>query len=319
MSRLPGCDEEVWRYLPDYYRVADGPVDVAAAFRYCETLARRHYENFTVVSAFLPRRLRPHMFSVYAYCRWADDLSDEIPDPARAEALLRWWGEELEACYAGGQRLPPGRCHPVFVALAETVREFEIPIEPFQNLLRAFLQDQHVRRYETYDDLREYCRYSADPVGRLVLYLFGYRDAERQALSDCTCTALQLANFWQDVTVDWGKGRVYLPLEDLRRFGYTEEALSRGECNGAFRALMAFEVARARELFAAGAALKERVAPRLRIDLELFTRGGLEILRLIERADYDVLTRRPALSGGRKAALILRRLLSGVRAMGDPR
>jgi squalene synthase HpnC len=313
MSRLPGCDEELWRYLPDYYRVPDGPVDVAGAFRYCETLARRHYENFTVVSAFLPRRLRPHMFSVYAYCRWADDLGDEIPDPERAEALLGWWGEELAACYAGEPR------HPVFVALAETVREFEIPIQPFQDLLRAFTQDQRVRRYETYDDLREYCRCSADPVGRLVLYLFGYRDEERQSLSDCTCTALQLANFWQDVAVDWEKGRLYLPLEDMRRFGYTEEALGRGECSAAFRALMAFEVARARELFAAGAALKDRVARRLRIDLELFTRGGLEILRLIERADYDVLTRRPALSRGRKAALILRRLLSGLRPIGDAR
>jgi squalene synthase HpnC len=311
MSRLPGCDEELWRYLPEYYRVADGPVDVPTALRYCETLARRHYENFTVVSAFLPRRLRPHMFSVYAYCRWADDLGDEIPDPERAEALLRWWGEELEACYAGAPR------HPVFVALAQTVREFAIPIEPFQNLLRAFLQDQRVHRYETYDDVREYCRYSADPVGRLVLYLFGYRDAERQALSDSTCTALQLANFWQDVAVDWQKGRVYLPLADMRRFGYTEEALARGECNAAFRDLMAFEVARARELFAAGAALKDQVARRLRIDLELFTRGGLEILRLIERAGYDVLTRRPVLSRGRKAALILRRLLSGLGAVGD--
>jgi squalene synthase HpnC len=311
MSRLPGCDEELWRYLPEYYRVPDGPVDVPTALRYCETLARRHYENFTVVSAFLPRRLRPHMFSVYAYCRWADDLGDEIPDPERAEALLRWWGDELEACYAGAPR------HPVFVALAETVREYAIPIDPFQNLLRAFLQDQRVHRYETYDDVREYCRYSADPVGRLVLYLFGYRDAERQALSDCTCTALQLANFWQDVAVDWQKGRVYLPLADMRRFGYTEEALARGECSAAFRDLMAFEVARARELFAEGAALKDQVARRLRIDLELFTRGGLEILRLIERAGYDVLTRRPALSRGRKAALILRRLLSGLGAVGD--
>jgi squalene synthase HpnC len=313
MSRLPGCDEELWRYLPEYYRVADGPVDAAAAFRYCETLARRHYENFTVVSAFLPRRLRPHMFSVYAYCRWADDLGDEIPDPQLAERLLRWWGEELEVCYAGEPR------HPVFVALAQTVREFEIPIQPFQDLLRAFLQDQRVRRYETFADLREYCRCSADPVGRLVLYLFGYRDPERQALSDCTCTALQLANFWQDVTVDWEKGRVYLPLEDLRRFGYTEEALARRECSAAFRDLMAFEVARARELFAAGAALMDRVAPRLRIDLELFTRGGLEILRLIERAEYDVLTRRPALSRGRKAALILRRLVAGLGTTGKAR
>lgn len=299
-SRAP--DETLWRHLPEYYRTPDAPMDAEAAFRYCETLARRHYENFTVVSAFLPRRLRRPMYSVYAYCRWADDLGDEIPDPRQAEALLRWWGDELELCYAGEPR------HPVFVALAETVRQFDIPIDPFRDLLRAFLQDQTVTRYERYADLEEYCRYSANPVGRLVLYLFGYRDPERQALSDATCTALQLANFWQDVAVDRGKGRVYLPLEDLRRFGYTEAELARGEVTPAFRSLMAFEVARARDLFHRGAGLWERVAPRLRLDLELFTRGGLEILRLIERADYDVLTRRPALSRARKLSLILRRL-----------
>jgi squalene synthase HpnC len=304
----PARDETLWRHLPEYYRTPESPVDVATAFRYCETLARRHYENFTVVSAFLPRSLRPHMYSVYAYCRWADDLGDEIPDPRQAEALLRWWGEELEACYAQAPR------HPVFVALAETVRQFSIPIDPFRHLLAAFLQDQTVTRYERYADLEEYCRFSANPVGRLVLYLFGYRDPERQALSDSTCTALQLANFWQDVAVDWRKGRVYLPLEDLRRFGYSEAELARGEVTPAFRSLMAFEVARARELFHRGAALKDRVAPRLRVDLELFTRGGLEILRLIERAGYDVLTRRPALSRARKVSLILRRLAAEATA-----
>jgi squalene synthase HpnC len=188
------------------------------------------------------------------------------------------------------------------------VREFDIPIDPFQHLLRAFLQDQSVTRFESYEELEAYCRYSANPVGRLVLYLFGYRDPERQALSDATCTALQLANFWQDVAVDWQKGRLYLPLEDLRRFGYTEAELARGEVTPAFRSLLAFEVTRARQLFHRGAALKERVAPRLRLDLELFTRGGLEILTLIERAGYDVLTRRPALSRSRKVSLILRRL-----------
>jgi squalene synthase HpnC len=308
MSLPHAYEEDLRRYLPAYYQTPAGPVSVDAAFEYCETLARRHYENFTVVSRFLPRHLRRPMFSIYAYCRWADDLGDEIPDPRRAEALLNWWGEELAACYAGEPR------HPVFVALAETVCEHQIPIEPFQDLLRAFLQDQTTTRYPTYADLEGYCRYSANPVGRLVLYLFGCRDAERQALSDHTCTALQLANFWQDVAVDWRKGRVYLPLEDMARFGYTEEELARREFNDAFRDLMAFEVARARALFAAGAPLRNRVAPRLRLDLELFTRGGLELLRLIERAGYDVLSSRPALSRGRKTALILRRLAGALAA-----
>jgi squalene synthase HpnC len=169
---------------------------VAEAERYTRRLATHHYENFNVVSWLLPHRLHQHFYNLYAYCRWADDLGDEIPDPGKALALLNEWDQELRDCYAGEPS------HPVFIALRETISALDIPIEPFSDLLVAFRQDQTVRRYETWNDVFAYCRYSANPVGRLVLYLCGYRDAVRQRLSDATCTALQLANFWQDITRD---------------------------------------------------------------------------------------------------------------------
>jgi squalene synthase HpnC len=254
----------------------------------------------------MPRELRQDMFNVYAYCRWSDDLGDEIPDPALAGRALEWWRGELDACYADAPR------HPVFVALHETIQRFEIPPEPFHHLLDAFVQDQTVKRFPTYADVEYYCVRSANPVGRLVLYLFGFRDAERQRLSDATCTALQLANFWQDVTVDWEKDRVYLPLEDMQRFGAREEQIPRREFNPAFRELMAFEVERARGLFREGLPLLKMVPRRLRLDLELFTRGGETILDLIERQDYNVLTQRPILSKAGKVGLIARRLVGSL-------
>lgn len=302
----------VYDHLPAYYRVAaDRRYSTEEARGYTERLARSHYENFTVVSAFLPRELRQDMFNVYAYCRWSDDLGDEIPDTALAMDALDWWRRELELCYAGDPR------HPVFVALRGTIDRFQIPAEPFHHLLDAFVQDQTVKRFPTYADVEHYCTRSANPVGRLVLYLFGFRDEERQRLSDYTCTALQLANFWQDVTVDWEKGRVYLPLEDMARFGAREEQIPRREFNEPFRELMRFEVERARDLFARGLPLVRTVPKRLRLDLELFTRGGQTILDLIERQGYDVLTRRPALSKSMKAGLILRRLFGGLGLAGS--
>jgi squalene synthase HpnC len=297
----------VYEYLPSYYRIAeDRQYSPEEARAYTEKIARTHYENFTVVSAFMPRELRQDMFNVYAYCRWSDDLGDEIPDPALAGRALVWWRGELDACYADAPR------HPVFVALHETIQRFQIPSEPFHHLLDAFVQDQTVKRFPTYADVEQYCVRSANPVGRLVLYLFGFRDAERQRLSDATCTALQLANFWQDVTVDWEKDRVYLPLEDLQRFGVREEQIPHREFNPAFRELMAFEVERARGLFREGLPLLKMVPRRLRLDLELFTRGGETILDLIERQDYNVLTQRPALSKAGKAGLIARRLVGSL-------
>ena len=289
-----------WRVLPASYAMPEQRPTLEQAQEYCRNLARSHYENFSVATLFLPKRLRQHFFNVYAYCRIADDLGDEVDDPQASLALFDQWEAELERCYEG----TPG--HPVFVALAETVRTFDIPKHEFSDLLKAFRQDQTATRYETFGDVLGYCRYSANPVGHLVLYLCGYRDAERQRLADFTCTALQLANFWQDIAVDYGKGRVYLPLEDLRRFGVEEPVLAGTQATPKFRALLRFEVERAREWFQQGLPLIRQVGRELSRDLDLFSRGGLEILRAIEAADYDVLSSRPSLSKRRKLTLVAR-------------
>ena len=297
-SQAPG-----WQALPPEYAIPAVAPSLAEAHRYCECLARSHYENFAVATWFLPSRLRRHFYSVYAYCRISDDLGDEVGDPQHALELLDLWEGELNACYAGRPR------HPVFVALAETVRACDIPRQPFADLLSAFRQDQRVSRYETFDDVLGYCRYSANPVGHLVLYVCGYRDPERQQLSDCTCSALQLANFWQDVAVDYGKGRIYLPLEDMRRFGVSQEDIAHGRATPQFLELMRFQVERARQWFQRGLPLAGKVDADLAVDIELFSRGGLEILQAIERQGYDVLSRRPIISRRRKLALVARAAL----------
>jgi squalene synthase HpnC len=273
------------------------------AYGYCERLARGHYENFSVATWFLPKRLRQHFYNVYAYCRISDDLGDETGDTAISLQLLDQWESELNACYNGSPK------HPVFVALAGTVREFNIPKQTFLNLLTAFRQDQRINRYETFEDVLGYCRNSANPVGHLVLYLCGYRDPERQQLSDFTCTALQLANFWQDVSPDYEKGRVYLPLEDLRAYGVAEADIANKNNSQPFRELMRFEVQRAREWFEHGLPLVKMVNRELAIDIELFTRGGQEILNAIEKQQYAVLGSRPAISKSRKLALVARAAL----------
>jgi len=273
------------------------------AYGYCERLARDHYENFSVATWFLPKRLRQHFYNVYAYCRISDDLADETGDTAISMQLLDEWECELNACYNGTPR------HPVFVALAGTVREFNIPKQTFLNLLTAFRQDQRITRYETFDGLLRYCRNSANPVGHLVLYLCGYRDPDRQQLSDFTCTALQLANFWQDVSPDYDKGRIYLPLEDFRIYGVAEADIANKNNSREFCGLMRFEVERAREWFERGLPLVSKVNRELAIDLELFTRGGQEILNAIERQNYAVLGNRPVISKSRKIALVARAAL----------
>ena len=317
---------EGWAKLPAEYAIPDQAPSLEEAQAYCERLARSHYENFSVASWFLPKRVRPHFYSVYAYCRISDDLGDEVGDPQQALALLDEWEQELAACYASLQIVipserdaslraeresrdpssPDGPRHPVFVALRETIRACDIPQHEFADLLRAFRQDQTVHRYETFDDVLGYCRYSANPVGHLVLYVCGYRDAERQQLSDYTCTALQLANFWQDVSVDWQKGRIYLPLEDMRRFGVSEREIAERRPTPEFLKLMKFEVERAREWFERGLPLIARVVRDLAIDIELFSRGGQEILKAIERQGYDVLRQRPVISKPRKLWLVAR-------------
>ncbi len=294
--------EKGWAALPAEYRIPEKPPTLEEAREYCQRLSETHYENFHVASWFLPKRLRPHFHSIYAYCRISDDLGDEVGNREQSLALLDLWGQELDACYRGEAR------HPVFVALAETIRVCDIPKEPFADLLVAFRQDQTVTRFETMDDVLSYCRYSANPVGRLVLYACGYRDAARFALSDYTCSALQLANFWQDVTVDYEKDRIYFPLADMRRFGVDEAMIASRSFTPQFRELMRYEVEYARQMFAQGMPLIGMVDRDLALDLDLFSRGGLEILNAIEQQDYNVLRARPSISKGRKVALLLRAL-----------
>lgn len=296
----------IWSQVPAEYAIPTRAPSLQEAYAYCERLARTHYENFSVATWFLPKRLRQHFFNVYAYCRISDDLGDEAGDPQASLQLLSEWESELNACYNGKPR------HPVFVALAGTVRQFDIPKHEFSDLLTAFRQDQAVTRYGSFEDLLGYCRNSADPVGHLVLYLCGYRDAERQQLSDFTCTALQLANFWQDVSVDYEKGRIYLPVEDLRRYGVSEADLANQNNSQQFCEMMRFEVARAREWFERGLPLASKVDRELAIDIELFSRGGQEILNAIERQNYAVLGRRPVISRPRKLALVARAALRKV-------
>ena len=313
MSAIISSDRETaaaslagWARLPAEYAIPEVAPTLAEAQEYCRRLARSHYENFSVASWFLPGHLRQHFFNVYAYCRISDDLGDEVDDASVSLGLLDQWEAELNACYEGSPR------HPVFVALAETERRFAIPKHEFADLLTAFRQDQKTTRYQTFGDLLGYCRNSANPVGHLVLYLCGYSDAKRQQLSDCTCTALQLANFWQDVSVDFAKGRIYLPLEDLRRFGVREEEIRASQNTPAFREMMRFEVARAREWFAQGLPLIGKVDRKLATDIELFSRGGMEILNAIARQGYAVLGRRPAISKARKLALVARAALGNL-------
>lgn len=284
--------------------IAEGPAkaySLAKAYAYCQRLATSHYENFTVASWLLPHALRPHVHAVYAYCRSVDDLGDEAEGDRLA--LLDDWEAELRRCFDGDAQ------QPAFVALQETIRRFDIPPEPFLRLIEANRMDQRVNRYRTFTDLQAYCQNSANPVGHLVLYLFGYRDEERQRLSDSTCTALQLTNFWQDVRRDLGKGRIYIPLEEMERFHYSEEDLLAARFDGRLRDLMAFQVRRTRELFRSGLELIPRVRGRLRLDLRLFSLGGLAVLDAIEDIGYDVLNRSLKLSRARKALLALRGLL----------
>ncbi|MCL6464679.1 MAG: squalene synthase HpnC [Bacillota bacterium] len=296
--------EKGWAALPAEYRIPERTPTLEEARMYCQRLAESHYENFHVASWFLPRRLRPHFHSIYAYCRISDDLGDEVGNSQQSLALLDLWQQELDACYRGEAR------HPVFVALAETIRACNIPKDPFADLLVAFRQDQTITRFRTMEDVLGYCRYSANPVGHLVLYVCGYRDAERFRLSDYTCSALQLANFWQDVTVDYGKGRIYLPQADMERFGVEEAVIADRNFTPQFRELMRYEVQYARQMFERGLPLIQMVDHELALDLDLFSRGGLEILHAIEQQDYNVLRARPVISKTRKAALLLRALSS---------
>ncbi|MBI4371659.1 MAG: squalene synthase HpnC [Elusimicrobia bacterium] len=268
-------------------------------------MAGRHYENFPVASRLLARRLRRHVAVLYAFARIADDISDEPEhEGARRERLLDWRAQLAEV-----GRLPPR--HPVFLALGRTLQELDIPKQPFDDLLSAFLQDVEKRRYATFAELLDYCRRSADPVGRIVLMIHGRRDAELFRLSDAVCTALQLANFWQDVSVDLRKDRIYIPEEDFAAHGYSEADLRMGVCNERFKNLMKFQVSRTRALFEEGRALPARLRWPLSLEIRLTWLGGVRILKLIRRLDFDTLRTRPALTKLDWIPLIARALVGG--------
>jgi squalene synthase HpnC len=302
---MPSFAQELEIYGPQAPPPAKA-ITLRQAQKYCQKLARRHYENFTVASFLLPGRLKRHFCNVYAYCRWADDLADETGDPKKSLALLGWWEMQLRECYShrenGAGRI--STAHPVFIALRETIERFKIPADPFVDLLVAFRQDQRVTRYETIDQLLEYCRYSANPVGRLVLYLGGCFTPERVRLADSICTGLQLANFCQDVAHDWQRGRIYLPLADCHRFGYSEASFEKKECNDSFRRLMAAQVEQAKGFLHEGLPLIKIVPPELQLDIALFLQGGLAVLQAIRRRNYDVWTHRPEVSTMEKLQLL---------------
>lgn len=261
------------------------------AFRYCEQLAQDHYENFPVASLFIPREKRRHVSAIYAFARTADDFADEPGyTPAERVESLNEWEEQLLECYRGSAH------HPVFVALQETIDRFEIPQYLFQNLLRAFRLDITIHRYETFDDVLEYCSNSANPVGRLVLLLFNYRSETMMEQSDSICTALQLANFWQDVSVDLEKDRIYIPLDDIREFGYSEKELFERKFTREFQDIMVFQVERTQRLFTEGKPLLYEVGKDLAFELKLTWNGGMSVLKKIEKMNFNVLARRPKLS-----------------------
>jgi squalene synthase HpnC len=326
-----GIIDQLDTYGPDHC----AELSFAQADAYTQQLAKSHYENFTVVSWFLPKRIRDDFRHVYSFCRWADDLADETGDRARSVELLNWWRRELDACYAGKPR------HPVYVALAPTISKHDIPRKPFDDLIDAFIQDQEVTRYNTWDQVLDYCTRSADPVGRLVLYICGYRDEQRQKLSDATCTALQLANFWQDVRRDIiERDRVYVPSEVASRQGMDIDTMvaavkmdHQQECDKASNAsccnrrlpsigitavLPAYQktikelVDRTWPLFEEGHGLWPLIAPDVRMDIQLFSRGGESILKLIERQNYDTLTHRPSLGKAAKVMLMMRGLFGKI-------
>src|SRR5436853_5149476 len=275
-----------------------------SAQEYTRWLATHHYENFNVVSWLLPKSLHQHFYNVYAYCRWADDLGDEVPDPMRALQLLDWWERELDLCYEGKPS------HPVFVALRQTILAKDIPKQPLADPLKAFRQDQTTKRYANWDAVLGYCIYSANPVGRLVLYLCGYRDEQRQRLSDATCTALQLANFCQDASRHLDKGRIYIPLDAAAARGLSENDIVERRFDERYVGLMKDLIVRTRALFAEGRPLAKMVNGCLSVDVEMFARGGLAVLDAIEAMGYDTLHRRPAVNKMKQAALLGRALVA---------
>lgn len=302
--------------VADQVRLWFGPdaqppaVSLVEAQDYCRVLATGHYENFPLVSWLLPRRLHQHFYNVYAFCRWADDLGDEMGDRQRSLELLAWWRTELHRCVAGDCR------HPVFVALKPTLDAFQIPVRPFDDLISAFEQDQTLLDYQTEAQLLDYCTRSANPVGRIVLYLCGQFNEQNAVWSDSICTGLQLANFWQDVSRDLDIGRIYLPEEHRKQFGVERNDLLAKKTTESFLKLMEFEVGQARRLLLDGLPLIPKLPGRLQVDIDLFARGGLRILDRIEAIGFRVLEQRPTVTkrdaGQLLIAALFRRLARAV-------
>jgi phytoene synthase len=295
--------------IPDAKAVAD-------AYEACTKLARAHYENFPV-GRLVPREMQPHVHAVYAFARYADDLADEgyagsakaqgardAMTPEQRLAALDDWERQL--CSLPGT---PG-LHFIFIALHETIRELDLPRDLFTDLLSAFKQDVVKRRYANFAEVLDYCRRSANPVGRLVLLLHGRREEELHLLADHICTGLQLANFWQDVGVDLEKDRMYLPEDDREKYGVTEEGLFARRADDNYRKLLAFEVARTQGIFDQGAPLTKKLRGLLRLEIRLTWLGGTKILRKIEALNYDTLNHRPTVGKADMAVLFLKALTS---------
>ncbi len=269
---------------------------------FCARLAEKHYENFPVGSRWIPAEIRPDIHAVYAFARTADDFADEAEhEGARLEKLGEWRRLLFEAAEGKAE-------HPVFVALSQTIRRRNVPVKWLDDLIRAFEMDVRQNRHATFDALVRYARLSANPVGRIVLWLHGYRDEDRFSLSDHICSALQFTNFWQDVAVDWKKNRVYLPQEDMARFGYTEDDLARGVADERFKKLLTWEIERTRKIFGQGRALCDRVGSGLRMELRLVWSGGTRVLDRIEKNGCDVFRRRPSLGWMDKGAMLVKAL-----------
>lgn len=275
-------------------------VSLAEAEAFTRKLAVTHYENFIVGSIFLPKEKRQHIYNIYAFARIGDDLADEIPDTEESLSALETYERQLEACYAGN---PESK---IFVALSHTIREFDIPIQPFRRLLSAFKQDRIKNRYASFQDVLGYCENSANPIGELFLHIFGYRDHSLLPYSDAICTALQLTNFWQDVNRDAANNRIYFPQEDLERFGVSEGDIFSKHFSERFRTLLQFEVNRTQNLFEKGKELFHFLKKDILLDVCLFVAGGEAILSKIKNQDYNVLDRRPDLSRKEQVRLFAR-------------
>jgi len=309
VSELSATEHALLGAPHQYLTPLDRPTLVEAQ-AWCRELTRSHYENFHVATFFLPERVRPHFESIYAYCRVSDDLGDEVDDPAVATRLLNSWGSMLDECYDAPER----SMHPVFVALHETIVACDLPRQLLHDLLIAFRMDQVKTEYETWDELLEYSHYSANPVGRLVLWVCGYRDENLGLLSDKVCTALQLANFWQDVVEDKERGRRYIPAESMIRFNVDEGQIEGRVFTPEFRAMIEDLVVRTRAMLHEGGVISKHVDRELAVTLNLFRKGGDAILDGIAAQDYDVLRGRPVVSKAKKLSLLGGSLIEKLRA-----